>query len=196
MNVIPNIIDLYDEKYIEEYILNNLFFGDAEFQKYIRNFEEVERTDEYVKQLFSGVNNKKIEFEQIEKNFHNIIQSSITNALRPILYECIMKLNNEMNNYGKFIISGGEAFNLNVKKNNRRITPDIDTKFIPLYGKINEEEFENKNSQETETFFKYYYGFILKATEHMWYKALDVILNRLNNPKYYAYIYYNISVRY
>ena len=131
----------------------------------------------------------------IGSSFHNIIQSSITNALRPTLYECIIKLNDDMSEYGQFIVSGGEAFNMNVKKNNRRVTPDIDTKFIPLYKKIDEKKFKNIDEKENELFFKKYYGFTLNATEHMWYIALNSILDKLNDPNFYAYMYYNIFVK-
>ena len=188
--------DLYDEKYINEYITKNLFFGDENFERYIRNIsDEKIRSEEYVKQLGFGVKNKKIDIDMIGSNFHNIIQSSITNALRPTLYECIIKLNDEMSEYGQFIVSGGEAFNMNVTKSNRRVTPDIDTKFIPLYEKINEKKFKNMDENENKSFFEKYYGFTLNATEHMWYVALNSILNKLNEPNFYAYMYYNIFVK-
>ena len=45
-----------------------------------------------------------------------------------------------MKNYGELIISGGEAFNANVKKEHRRVTPDLDTKFIPFYRHYNGSE--------------------------------------------------------
>lgn len=191
-----NLNDLYDEIYIKEYVSKNLFFGDENFERYIRSIgDEQKRSEEYIKQLGFGVKNKKIDVEMIGSSFHNIIQSSITNALRPTLYECVIKLNDEMSEYGKFIVSGGEAFNMNVTKNNRRVTPDIDTKFIPLYGNIDERKFEKLNGEENNLFFKKYYGFILNATEHMWYVALNSILDKLNDPNFYAYMYYNIFVK-
>ena len=87
----------------------------------------------------------------------------------------------EMDQFGRFIISGGEAFNVNVHPKNRRITPDIDTKFILFYG-INTDTM-------TENQFQTLY---MKAREQLWYVALEKVLDIINGKEYYTTLYENI----
>ena len=106
--------------------------------------------------------------EDVEDNIRSILITIITNVLRPILYNTLYELNEGMGDYGQFIISGGEAFNLNVEKSSRKLTPDIDTKFIPFFGK--------KIPSEAD-----YTGSILKIKEYFWYDVLEKAVQKLND---------------
>jgi hypothetical protein len=81
---------------------------------------------------------KQEALKQIELNWNEAILTAITNILRPIIYQAISKLNEKMGNYATAVISGGEAFNLNMPIDNRLVTSDIDTKIILCKGASND----------------------------------------------------------
>lgn len=168
------------------FILDNIFTKNA-YQEYLyehltHNVPEIKQLLEnnqiqyYHKILEDAIKQKIISPDKVSNSIHSVIQSALTHILRPYLYNCINILNTEMSEYGKFIISGGEAFNVNIKKEYRKISPDIDTKFV-LYKQENDE----KN-----------YLILLKSYEKMWYIALEKVLKFLNNS--YKKIYKILQV--
>ena len=65
-----------------------------------------------------------------------------------------------MHNYGDIIVSGGEAFNMYFKKNNRIITSDIDTKFIPI--------FKGPSGSLISTKSPKYFGYLQSVKVELW----------------------------
>lgn len=59
------------------------------------------------------------------------VQTFITDATRYIITDIIAVLTKKMRSYGDVIMSGGEAINSYLDRENRIITTDIDTKFVP-----------------------------------------------------------------
>jgi hypothetical protein len=62
------------------------------------------------------------------------VQTFMTDACRPLIHGVIKALNKSMLPMGELIITGGEAFNHYLPKNDRVVTTDIDTKFCPLFA--------------------------------------------------------------
>ena len=115
-------------------------------------------------------------FREVNKSVEVFILGHITNKIRPYIYKCIKILNKEMGGYGRFIISGGEAFNFNVKKEYRAITPDIDTKFVPYYDDIKNASHMVIGLNHTDSYTDFLY-----SMEKMWYTAMEKVLNYLNS---------------
>ena len=61
------------------------------------------------------------------------VQTLITNEARGLIHGAVRSLGRQMRPMGDMIISGGEAFNVYLPKADRVVTPDIDTKFCPLF---------------------------------------------------------------
>ena len=63
----------------------------------------------------------------------DFVQTLITNEARGVIHGAVRTLGKYMRPMGDLIISGGEAFNVYLPKSDRVVTPDIDTKFCPLF---------------------------------------------------------------
>lgn len=61
------------------------------------------------------------------------VHTLITDATRDIILSTVKVLSRYMRPMGDLIISGGEAFNMYLPKEDRVITTDIDTKFAPFF---------------------------------------------------------------
>jgi hypothetical protein len=61
------------------------------------------------------------------------VYTFVTNVLRDYIYEIIGKLTLYMKPFGEVILTGGEAFNTYFDVNDKIITSDIDTKFVPIF---------------------------------------------------------------
>lgn len=173
MNNEINLNDLYSQQAYSDFINSKLFyygiinenFSNILLEK-TNNFQN--SPNEYIDYINSVlIPNNILEKEVVNENINTILQTIITNILRPYIYDIIIKMNEKMKNYGQFIISGGEAFNLNVPKEFRQITPDIDTKFIPFFNQKIPNEYD-------------YASKILKIREYFWYEVLEDILEELN----------------
>lgn len=112
-----------------------------------------------------------------EKLWNDILLFNITNALRPVVYEFIALLNKDMNEYATAIISGGEAFNLIVSPEDRKLTSDIDTKVI-VCQKISNDP----------------YGF-LNFIHLFWYDCLEKRLNWLHDNYKIIYDKYLLPIQ-
>lgn len=148
----------------------------------------IKNTTQLLKSHFSVkpnmvIDNKTINFNQpnfakiINGNILEMITSIITDNLRIYIYQIIAKLNLEMSQYGKLIISGGDAFNMLVDKRQRDISPDIDTKFI-----LN-------NISQLSVF--QYFDALLKSRKKLWNCLTSTVLG-LNDINFYSDIYYKI----
>lgn len=80
--------------------------------------------------------NPLLEPKNVSKSINEVITASITEAMRPYIYQAIEELNKNMKEFGEFIISGGDAINNLLPPNLRQVTPDVDTKFILNYSKF------------------------------------------------------------
>ncbi len=74
--------------------------------------------------------------KNVSRSINEVITASITEAMRPYIYQAIEELNRHMKEFGEFIISGGDAINNLLPPNLRQVTPDVDTKFILKYSKF------------------------------------------------------------
>ncbi len=112
---------IYSKRRIEQFENENLFFKDAKLKKYYdRNLQrDLGKFRSRVHSTYPG------------KDFDRVMYLFVTNSLRDIILETIGELSDYMKNMGDMIVSGGEAFNLYVKFDDRIITPDIDAKFVP-----------------------------------------------------------------
>ena len=123
----------------------------------------------------------------------SVVLASITNALRPYVYQAVQDINKKMKAYGKFIIAGGDAINMLIDPVDRSVSPDIDTKFILSF-----EEFDKKfnpnsttKNEQVDMESKYFYK-MLDSKRHLWYGALQSILDKWNSREHYETIYNTI----
>lgn len=122
----------------------------------------------------------------------SVIQSVITNAIRPYIYQAIAKLNVSMEDYGKFVVAGGDAINLTVDVQDRTVSPDIDTKFVLRYDKYGLfNKFVQEGPQPKDLEIEYFYD-LTEAKNHLWYYALTKLLNEWNSDPFYESIYYSL----
>jgi len=182
-----NLFDMYTPEAITAFTDKYLYYNDADFARSITSSPNwVNEYKSNIENALDATNPNHLGYaldpEMTAQYFHTIIQSSLTNALRPLLHHLINMIDMEMSRYGKLIISGGEAFNLNVKKQFREITPDIDTKFIPLYG-------YDRSEGMTQGLFN---AFMLQASEQMWYVAMEKATAYANSRKVYRFFYENV----
>lgn len=110
--------NLYSQETIDGYTKENLFFKDRTLQRY---FEE-NKPIEFRKRLASNFKNKDLEA---------MVYAFVTDSIRDIIYEIIGKLHATFKKSGDLILSGGDAVNYYLLLDDRIITSDIDTKFIP-----------------------------------------------------------------
>lgn len=172
-----NIYNMYTPEAYFDYVIDNMSHNDIGLGYMVHP----DTKTEYLEMLEDKVKNGDINVENVQKSIHNIILSSITNVLRPHIYSVIDQLNTMMKPFGQFIISGGEAFNINVPREQRKVTPDIDTKFIPFFHRDVDELTDDV-----------YLAFMMKAHEFFWFEAMETVLNNLNDPAYYTNLYYNV----
>lgn len=173
-----NINDLYTKQAFDEFINSKLYYQDSNLstleKSYLiskaRSYET--NPNSYLEYLNQLLREKRLEPDTVLNNIKNVLTTVITNIMRPYIYEIIHDINKDMEPYGQFNISGGEAFNLNVPAEFRRLTPDIDTKFVPFFG-TNYDPSAAENKLE-------YIGLTLKMRVHFWYVVLEKALNKLN----------------
>jgi len=113
--------NLYSESTVEKYLNQNLFFKDPKMKKYFdRNL-----------QRDLGKFRNQAHSKHSDKSFEQMMYVIVTDSIRGIIIETIGEITTYMKTMGDLIISGGEAFNLYMKYENRIITSDIDAKFVP-----------------------------------------------------------------
>ncbi len=182
-----NLLDLYNPEAYSAFIFEKLTYNLDTLKTLLpidKLHSNINSSDskKYIDTLKIELKNGDQTFRaKVSTNIHEIILSTITNVLRPHIYQIIDMIGREMEQFGRFIISGGEAFNVNVDPKHRKITPDIDTKFVLFYG--------IDVSSITENQFQTLY---MKAREHLWYIALENVLTILNSQEYYTHLYENV----
>ena len=122
-----------DKNYYSDKTINNFIRRDiCQNDKLLLGYYQKEN----VKKFRNRLNILKVEPKALEQ----AIYVYITDAVRDIILAFIGKLTKYLRPFGDLIISGGEAFNYYFTKDDRIVTSDIDTKFIPIfrteYGKL------------------------------------------------------------
>jgi hypothetical protein len=95
-----------------------------------------------------------------QDNIEQVVYACITDSIRDIILETIGSLTEKLHPYGDLIVTGGEAFNMYFDKNDRIITSDIDTKFIPV--------FKGRSGGLITTKSPKYFGFLQSVKLRLW----------------------------
>ena len=134
-----------------------------------------------------------IDPEKVNSDLVSIVLASITNALRPYVYQAIAEINESMAKFGKFIIAGGDAINMLIDPSDRAVSPDIDTKFILFFDKFFNKFSENSTvpNQQIEMESEYFLMTLLSKQE-LWYTALNKVLNKWNSRDVYSQFYWSL----
>ena len=122
---------MYTQDTLEKFIISKACLDDKTLYKYY--------TENKVKEFRARLGRLTT-----QKELSKIILTICTDVLRPLVYKLIKRMSKDVNKYGNLIISGGEAFNIYFDKEDRVVTGDIDTKFVPninpsdpnFFGKI------------------------------------------------------------
>ena len=111
----------YTDKNIEEWVKKKVCFGDKILYKYISVYSQ-----DNIKKFRSRVNrlHNKESFEEAAKVL-------VTESIRPLLLDIIDDLTKFLKPMGDLVLSGGEAVNFYLQAEDKVITSDIDTKFVP-----------------------------------------------------------------
>jgi hypothetical protein len=140
----------YSEEAILKFVKSNLCQNDEKLYRHYLN-GNVGRFRERISRKFTK--EKQDELEQV-------VYSCITDSIRDIILETIGSLTEKLHPYGDLIVTGGEAFNLYFEKDDRIITSDIDTKFIPV--------FKGQSGRLISTKSPKYFGFLQSVKLKLW----------------------------
>lgn len=122
-------VEYYSDKTIKKFVKDTVCQNDKTLLRYYNQ----DRVSAFRRRLqILGVDSKKIQ---------KIVYTYVTDSIRDIILDAIGELTEYMEPMGDLVISGGEAFNFYFDRNSRVVTSDIDTKFVPRFGKKN--FFEN-----------------------------------------------------
>lgn len=109
---------------------------------------------------------------------HNQVEQVVyvmcTNVLRDIIFDVIGKITLHMKEWGDIIVTGGEAFNNYFDVNQRVITSDIDTKFVPRFMSVFEKKFFGY-LQYCKLYLWDYIGYISKKFNKKFRERIDVL---------------------
>jgi hypothetical protein len=114
-------MDYYTVETLDEFIRKTVCLGDSVLYKY---YQEVNR------------NKFRARLSRLTTNdfdYMTSVYTFVTNVLRDYIYEIIGKLTLHMKPFGEVILTGGEAFNSYFGVEDKIITSDIDTKFVPTF---------------------------------------------------------------
>lgn len=116
---------IYSEAVINRFLKKNLFFNDPILKKYYDNDN-------------LSAFRKRVARVHKDKSFEKMVYAFVTDQIRDIIMKIVGEVSSKLEPYGDMIISGGEAFNKYIDRENRIITSDIDTKFVPRF------QYDNK----------------------------------------------------
>ena len=111
---------LYSQETIDKYMKENLFFNDPILKKY---YEE-DKVKEFRKRLLN---------KHSTKDLQDMVYAYVTDSIRDIIYEIIGKLSVYLKKSGDLILTGGDAVNYYLLLEDKVVTSDIDTKFVPRF---------------------------------------------------------------
>jgi hypothetical protein len=110
---------------MEEFIKKTLCGGDSVTYRYLREGKQ----ELFRKRLKS------------HKDVEDMVYVLCTNILRDLVFEIIGKTTKHMEKWGDLVVSGGEAFNNYFRVEDRVVSTDIDTKFVPVFMSPFQKEF-------------------------------------------------------
>jgi hypothetical protein len=119
--------NIYSTSVINRFLKANLFFNDDLLKKYYDKNDLVKFRN-------------RVHKAHPNKTFEKMAYALVTDNIRDILYQTIGELTVFLKPMGDLIVSGGEAFNKYIDRNDRIVASDIDTKFAPRM-KPNEKYF-------------------------------------------------------
>lgn len=111
----------FSDKTLEDWVKKKVCFGDKTLYKYISEYsrENVKKFRTRVQKLYPN------------ETFEEAAKVLVTESIRPLLHDIIEDLSKFLKPMGDLIISGGEAVNFYLDPEDRMVTSDIDTKFVP-----------------------------------------------------------------
>ena len=111
----------FSNKTLEDWIKTKVCFGDKTLYKYISEYsrENIKKFRTRVQRLYPN------------ETFEEAAKVLVTESIRPLLHDIIEDLSKFLKPMGDLMISGGEAVNFYLDMDDRIITSDIDTKFVP-----------------------------------------------------------------
>lgn len=111
----------YSHSELENWVKKKVCFGDKTLYKYISedSRENIKKFRTRVQRLYPN------------ETFEEAAKVLVTEAIRPLLHGIVDDLSKFLKPMGDLIISGGEAVNYYLDQNDKVITSDIDTKFVP-----------------------------------------------------------------
>ena len=110
--------EIYSEAVINRFMKKNMFFNDPLLEKYYK-------TDNL------AAFRKRVHRVHGKESFEKMIYAVVTDSVRDIILKTAAELSEFLKPMGYLIVSGGEAFNMYLSREDRLVTSDIDTKFIP-----------------------------------------------------------------
>ena len=111
----------FSDKTLEDWVKKKVCFGDKTLYKYISEYsiENVKKFRARVQKLYPN------------ETFEEAAKVLVTESIRPLLHDIIDDLTKFLKPMGDLLISGGEAVNFYLEMDDKVITSDIDTKFVP-----------------------------------------------------------------
>jgi hypothetical protein len=140
----------YSDKTILEFVKKSLCQGDQKLYKHYIN-GDVGKFRERLSRKFT---------EDQQDNLEQVVYCCVTDCIRDIILETVGVMSKQLHSCGDLIITGGEAFNMYLTKEDRIITSDIDTKFIPV--------FKGQSGGLVSTKSPKYFGFLQSTKLKLW----------------------------
>ena len=112
---------LYSKEIINDYMNDNLFFKD----KLLKKYYEEDKLKEFRSRLVTKYSQKDLE---------SMVYAYVTDSVRDIVYDIIGNLTIYLKKSGDLILTGGDAVNYYLLLDQKVVTSDIDTKFVPRFN--------------------------------------------------------------
>jgi len=148
----------YSQETSDSFIKNILCNGDALLYHYVKQGD--------VKKFRSRAS-RIVPAENIER----VVYALVTNSLRDVIMKIISILSQYLKPYGDMIITGGEAFNTFFEPEDKMVTIDIDTKFVPIFRTGKSKVMTSRDPR--------YFGY-LQATKLLLWDKLGSMMPFLN----------------
>ena len=108
----------------DSFIKSKLCQGDDTLYRYYQN-DDTKRFRARLARLYNT--------KEGGDNINSVVMSMVSASCRDIIYNVIGLISKEFRSMGDMIVTGGDAFNVYMKPDDRITTVDIDTKFVPIF---------------------------------------------------------------